>query len=122
MKHLGVSDPGKDLLVTYDNEGNVLDFLETGAYWGGVERLCVKQWKITKEREIVVTWIKIESNASLQYHDNFTSVEGQRLDTRYSIDSNGSFQKIKEVRFEPRSYTKSYLESDKNLWEGNESF
>ena len=119
---IGVSDPGKDLLVTYDNEGNVLDFLETGAYWGGVERLCVKQWKITKEREIVVTWIKIESNASLQYHDNFTSVEGQRLDTRYSIDSNGSFQKIKEVRFEPRSYTKGYLESDKNLWEGDESF
>ena len=118
---IGVSDPGKDLLVTYDNEGNILDFLETGVYWGGIERLCVKQWKITSKREIIITWIKIESNTRLQFIDNFTSIKGQRFDTHYSIDSKGIFQKIKEVRFEPQSYTKTYLESDKNLWEGNES-
>ena len=118
---IGVSDPEKDLLVTYDNEGNILDFLETGVYWWGVERLCVKQWKITSKREIIITWIKIESNTRLQFIDNFTSIKGQRFDTHYTIDSKGIFQKIKEVSFEPQSYTKTYLESDKNLWEGNES-
>lgn len=117
---IGVTDPGKELLVTYDNEGNVLDFLETSVYWGGVERLCIKHWKISDKREITVSWIKVLSNNEIQCYDKFSTLQGQRIDTHYLIDSKGKFQKIKEIRFEPKDYTKAYLESDPKLWEGDE--
>lgn len=119
---IGVSDPGKQLLVTYDNNGKVLDFLEAGVYDGGTKnRLCLKQWRIDNDRKIIVTWIKALTGEKWNITKDFSSIQGQRIDYYYQIDENGKFYKIKEVTYQPKNYPMSYLRSDKNLWEGNES-
>ena len=119
---IGVSDPGKQLLVTYDNNGKVIDFLEAGVYDGGTKnRLCLKQWRIDNNKKIIVTWIKVLTGKEWNITADFSSIQGQRIDCHYRIDENGKFHKMKEIIYQQRNYPMSYLRSDKNLWEGNES-
>lgn len=117
---IGVSDPAKQLLVTYNSNGEVLDFLEAGVYWDTSARLCIKQWRITDKYEVIVSWIQVLSNKVFCFYDDFSSLRGQRFDTYYQILENGKFQKSKEIKFQPMVYTKTYLEGEKNLWEGTE--
>ena len=99
---IGESDPNKQLLATFNEEGTVIDFLEAGVYFITSERLYIKQWRIKEDSTVI-------------------SVQAQRVDTYYKIDSSGKFQEIKQVKYQPRTYTKTYLEDKtKNLWEGNE--
>ena len=120
---IGVSDPGKQLLVTYDNNGKLIDFLEAGIYDGGTEnRLCLKQWRIDTNRKIMVTWIKALTGKEWNITKDFSSIQGQRIDCHYQIDKNGKFYKVKEIIYQAKNYPMSYLRSDKNLWEGDESF
>lgn len=119
---IGVSDPGKQLLVSYDNNGKVIDFLEAGIYNGDTKnRLCLKQWKIDTNREIMVTWIKALTGKEWNFTENFSSksIQGLRVDRYYRIDGNGKFHKIKEVTYQERNYSMSYLYNE-NLWDGDE--
>ena len=117
---LTVSDLGKKILVTY-HEGKLIDYIEAEVSWfsGGI--ICVKQWHINANEEIVVTWLKVESSTPILAFSNFNSIHAQRIDIHCEIDSSGKFQEIKQVKYQPQTYTKAYLtDKNKNLWEGNE--
>ncbi len=118
---IGVSDPNRELLVTYDKEGKVIDFLESGVFCMNSSWLFIKQWRITEKLEVIITTIKVNPADNIDASDKFISVRGYRVDTYYKIDTSGKFLKEKEVKYEPTMYSKSYLEDkNKNLWEGEE--
>lgn len=118
---LTVSDLGKKILATY-HAGKLIDYIEAEVSWfsGGI--ICIKQWQINTKQEIIVTWLKVDSSTPIPAFSNFNSIQAQRVDTYYEIDSSGKFQEIKQVKYQPQTYTKAYLtDKNKNLWEGNEA-
>lgn len=70
----------------------------------------------------MVTWIKALTGKEWNITKDFSSIQGQRIDCHYQIDKNGKFYKVKEITYQAKNYPMSYLRSDKNLWEGDESF
>lgn len=119
--NIGESDPNKQLLATFDQEGAVIDFLETGVYFVTFERLYIKQWRIKEDSTVIVTHLQLIDTVPIMFYSSFSSIQAQRVDTYYKIDSSGKFQEIKQVKYQPQTYTKTYLEDKtKNLWEGNE--
>ena len=119
---IGESDPNKQLLATFNEEGTVIDFLEAGVYFITSERLYIKQWRIKEDSTVIITHLQLIDTVPIMFYSSFSSVQAQRVDTYYKIDSSGKFQEIKQVKYQPRTYTKTYLEDKtKNLWEGNEA-
>ena len=118
---IGESDPNKQLLATFNEEGTVIDFLEAGVYFITSERLYIKQWRIKEDSTVIITHLQLIDTVPIMFYSSFSSVQAQRVDTYYKIDSSGKFQEIKQVKYQPRTYTKTYLEDKtKNLWECNE--
>ena len=111
----------KKVLVVYQN-GELVDYIEAEVCWYPDSVLFVKQWRITSDEEIIVTWLKVLSETPINAFSNFKEVTAQRIDMHYRIDANGKFQLTKEVKYTPRNYTRTYLaDKTKNLWEGNET-
>lgn len=120
--NIGESDPNKQVLATFNEEGTVIDFLEAGVYFVTFERLYVKQWRIKENSTVIVTHLQLIDKVPIKFYSTFSSIRAQRVDTYYKIDSLGKFQEIKQVKYKPQTYTKTYLEDKtKNLWEGNEA-
>lgn len=120
-----VSEPRKHLLVTYDSEGRVVDFLEGWIGWA--DWAIIKQWRIDAGRNIIVTWIKIDKPINFlpesgREFTDFGEVEGQRIDSHYVIDGTGKFKLVREVKYRPQVYTQEYLkDEDSELWDGKET-
>ena len=115
-------DSEKELLVTYTSDGKIIDFIESAVSfaWRGV--FFIKQWRMNEGGGIIVTHIKIDSPAPISAFSDFGPVRGQRIDTSYEIDASGRFHKVKEVKYQFRDYSKTYLEDRTiNLWEGDEA-
>lgn len=76
---------------------------------------------IKEDSTVIITHLQLIDTVPIMFYSSFSSVQAQRVDTYYKIDSSGKFQEIKQVKYQPRTYTKTYLEDKtKNLWEGNE--
>lgn len=117
---INVSDPGKQLITTY-KDGELIDFIETEVSWYSRGALYVEQWRIDKNQEIIVTHLKVISSTPIIGWKDFGSVQAQRIDTYYQIDSSGKFHEIKQMKYQSQTYTQSYLEDKtKNLWEESE--
>lgn len=115
---------GKNLLAVYKN-GRLIDYIEAEISWDFTGGLYVKQWRITANREIVVTWLKINSPAPIRYNKDykfdFNTLNAQRIDTHYKIDDTGHFKVLKQIKYRPQDYSQADLaRNSKNLWEGNE--
>jgi len=118
---IGLSDPNRDVLITLNQNREMIDFIEVGIYTTTNERLYIKQWRIDSNENIIVTWIKVDNATPISAFSDFGSVEGQRIDMYYTVDDSGHFRLDKEVRYKPQIYTQSYLEDNsKELWDGNE--
>ena len=118
---INVSDWNKKLLVAY-SENDLTDYIEAEVCWYPDDIVFVKQWRITSDEEIIVTWLKVLSETPINAFSNFKEVTAQRIDMHYRIDANGKFQLTKEVKYVPRNYTRTYLaDKTKNLWEGDET-
>ena len=118
---IGASDPNKDVLITLDQNGDLIDFVEVGVYTTTNGFLYIKQWRIDNDKNIIVTWIKIDSAVPISVFSKFGSVQGQRIDEYYSIDESGYFHLDKEIKYKPQTYTQSYFEDcNKELWDGDE--
>lgn len=117
---IGVYDWTKKILATY--QGNTLvDFIEIEIGWWNRNLMCVKQWRMDSNENIIITWIKVASSTPISAFSDFGNVEGQRIDMYYTIDSLGHFHLDKEIKYKPQIYTRSYLEdSSKELWDGDE--
>ena len=121
---MDISESGKKVLVVY-RAGELVDYIESEISWWSTQEqgvIYVKQWRITSNEEIIVTWLKVLSETPINAFSNFKEVNAQRIDMHYRIDANGKFQLTKEVKYTPRNYTRTYLaDKTKNLWEGNET-
>lgn len=116
-----VSDPDKQILATYNKEGELIDFIEAEVSWYFNGKMCVKQWRINKEQEVCVTHLKVISDKYIPYLQIFDTIQAQRIDTYYQIDSTGKFHQTKQLKYQPRTYTRAYLKDEtKNIWEGDE--
>lgn len=116
-----VSEWGKKILATY-HEGELVDYIEGEVYWYSDGMILIKQWQINPEHKVIVTLLKVESAVPVSAFSKFNSVKAQRIDTYYEITADGKFREEKQVKYRPKTYTRSYL-TDKtpNLWEGNEA-
>ncbi len=117
---MDIAESAKKVLLTY-RDGEFIDYIESEVSWWSGGAFFVKQWRITSDEEIIVTWLKVQSKTPINAFSDFSSVNAQRIDMHYRIDEHGKFQLIKEVKYKLQNYTKAYLaDKTKNLWEGNE--
>ncbi|RGV15432.1 hypothetical protein DWW24_21890 [Odoribacter splanchnicus] len=116
-----VSEWGKKILATY-HEGELVDYIEGEVYWYSDGMILIKQWQINPEHKVIVTLLKVESAVPVSAFSKFNSVKAQRIDTYYEITADGKFREEKQVKYRPKTYTRSYLtDKTQNLWEGNEA-
>ena len=116
-----ISEWGKKILATY-HEGELVDYIEGEVYWYSDGMILIKQWQINPEHKVIVTLLKVESAVPVSAFSKFNSVKAQRIDTYYEITADGKFREEKQVKYRPKTYTRSYLtDKTKNLWEGNEA-
>lgn len=119
----GDSDPELGLLATFTKDGKLVDYIESEVrFLLNNNRLYAMQYRIDKDATIIVTRLNVISDKPIMFYDEFTTIQAQRVDTYYRINDDGKFQQIKQVKFEPASYTHDDLQNEnKNLWEGNET-
>ena len=116
-----VSEWGKKILATY-HEGELVDYIEGEVYWYSDGMILIKQWQINPEHKVIVTLLKVESAVPVSAFSKFNSVKAQRIDTYYEITADGKFREEKQVKYRPKTYTRSYLtDKSQNLWEDNEA-
>ena len=116
-----VSEWGKKILATY-HEGELVDYIEGEVYWYSDGMILIKQWQINPEHKVIVTLLKVESAVPVSAFSKFNSVKAQRIDTYYEITADGKFREEKQVKYRPKTYTRSYLtDKTQDLWEGNEA-
>ena len=116
-----VSEWGKKILATY-HEGELVDYIEGEVYWYSDGMILIKQWQINPEHKVIVTLLKVESAVPVSAFSKFNSVKAQRIDTYYEITADGKFREEKQVKYRPKTYTRSYLtDKTQNLWVGNEA-
>ena len=116
---IGVSECTKHLLITYDKEGKMIDYIEVEI--GFVRRgeyTSSKHWRIDKNLQIQVCQVKPISSEPILFFDKYyqlDSMQGQRIDTYYKIEKSGKFQQVKQVKYKPREYDCTFFKS-KNIW------
>lgn len=103
-----VSEWGKKILATY-HEGELVDYIEGEVYWYSDGMILIKQWQINPEHKVIVTLLKVESAVPVSAFSKFNSVKAQRIDTYYEITADGKFREEKQVKYRPKTYTRSYL-------------
>ncbi|MBD3587850.1 hypothetical protein [Bacteroides sp. GM023] len=125
---IGVSDPRKQLLITYTNEGKIIDWIECEVAWATDEIYTIKQWKVDKNpNELYVTIYHIKPTSSAKHIDinelitNRPSFNGQRIDTEYKINDTGHFIKVSQIEYVSKDYSYDDLNSTTlNIWDGKE--
>ena len=110
------------LLVTYDLNGNQLDWVEVNAEFGDIK---LKQYKITPEMKLFVYELKPTSPTPIYYYEDYiqkkvASLNARRIDTVYQIDDNGKVNKLSEKKYQPKDYSMTTLETA-DIWNGNET-
>ena len=116
-----VSEWGKKILACY-GKGGLVDYIEGEVYWYSDGMILIKQWQINPEHKVIVTLLKVESAVPVSAFSKFNSVKAQRIDTYYEITADGKFREEKQVKYRPKTYTRSYLtDKTQNLWEDNEA-
>ena len=119
--NLGYRRIHQKVLVTY-RDGKFIDYIESEVAWWNEKMVFIKQWRIASNEEIVITWLKVQSTPPISAFSDFKSINAQRIDMHYKIDDNGKFELIKEIKYKPQLYPKTYLtDRSKNLWEGDEA-
>lgn len=119
----GDSDPELGLLATFTKDGKLIDFIETEVRFHlSYNRRYIMQYRIDKDATIIVSRLNVISDKPVMFYEEFSTIHAQRIDTYYKVGDDGKFQQIKQVKFEPASYTQNDLDNeDKNFWEGKET-
>ena len=119
---IGVSDPELGVLATLTQDGELIDYIEAEMLFYRDKPLYIMQYRIDKDATIIVTRLNLISDKPVMIYEEFSTIHAQRIDTYYKVGDDGKFQQIKQVKFEPASYTQDDLENEnKNFWEGKET-
>ncbi|MDD4921380.1 MAG: hypothetical protein PHS30_02765 [Bacteroidales bacterium] len=116
----GESDLESRYLVTMDTTGVIIDYIESGVIFYSLTKIAIKQFSISSDMQVTVYWLNVTSPTNVDPF-NFTSVTAQRTDKVYQIDTTGHFTQIQQRLYQPKTYTKAWLEDmSKNIWDGGE--
>jgi len=126
-----LGDDLKKMLVTATNTGEYIDALEinvAGGYWvDGLQSfpwLHVKQFTIDADMKVTVYRLIPTSSTPIMFGANteiLTTINAQRIDEIYQIDSTGQFIKTGEIKYQPKDYPVStFSDVSINFWEGDE--
>ena len=115
----------RHILAIYDAKGTLVDQLECAIYGESAKDglpLWIKQFRIDADMTVTIYELKADRQKSLNFWDQFESVNAQRLDTQYKIDDTGHFYKKSELHYQPKAYSITELtDPEKNIWVGNET-
>lgn len=118
---MGSHERFRDLLVTFNKQGEVIDWIEAGAFYSGNYRIDVRQWSIDRFRNILVSELQPVEGKILPIHTRRSMIKAQRVDTAYKISNRGYFNKTRIRRYQIHEYPYSYLtETDKKIFSGSE--
>lgn len=114
----GVSDYRTDILAIVSPTGKVLDQLIGRA---GFTTFCIMQYKISVQGEVLISQLVPTESSSIDF-DHLTKFTGYRIDKTYTITPEGKFQETSVKKFQPKLYTRTFLENKEyNLWNGTET-
>ena len=114
---LDIAESTKKVLVTY-RDGKFIDYIESEVAWWNEKMVFIKQWRIASNEEIVITWLKVQSTPPISAFSDFKSINAQRIDMHYKIDDNGKFELIKEIKYKPQLYPKTYRQKQESVGRG----
>ncbi len=112
----GVTDYRTDIVFVADKNGNIKSSLEGTILTDG---LSTKQYKVTEDYKVITSQLILTSQTSLLYKDfigSGKSIEAYRLNTTYSINSQGKFVKEEETALPTKTYTEEQLVKF-NIWD-----
>lgn len=113
-----ISEWSKQLLATF-KDGKMIDCIEAEVSWFSDGLISMKQWRIDADKNICVTWLKVDDTVSA--FADFNTIDAQRIDIFYRVDEHGKFHEIKRVEYQPKIYKKVDLANDdQDLWNGGE--
>lgn len=108
----------RQMLFIITPEGEVLDSLEVGVYYGA--NLAVKQHYLRNNNDLMVYELFSYNNEGDEL-DKLKSFKGGRFDTRYEIKDN-KFKPKTSYSYYGTTYSRSFLENRfYDLWEGEET-
>lgn len=122
----GPDDYIKHSLVTIDKNGNYIDSIEIGAeiVCSGWDYYYPMKWEITEDLTVKTYQLKPTSSTPILYNSDIPdTLQAQRIDRTYSIDSNGEFSEVETKYYEPRNYSKDkFLNKSYDISTGNEIY
>lgn len=124
--YLGLrSVPGefRHLLVTLDENHQIIDTLEVAIGGRHEDGIITKQYRLNTDLSLTVYDLQPTSDKIQRYQiDQFDSFDARRVDTHYQINDEGKFVKGEEIRFKPQTYTTEelYQKSVHGIWNGTE--
>jgi len=120
----GPDDYIKYSLVTIDKSGSYIDSIEVGAeiVCKGWDYYNPLKWEITEDMTIKTYQLKPTSSTPILYSNEIPeTLQAQRIDRIYSLDSNGKFTEIETKYYEPQNYSKDkFLNKGYDIASGNE--
>ncbi|MDO5571952.1 MAG: hypothetical protein Q4F97_10920 [Bacteroidales bacterium] len=111
----------RDIIASISKTGEIIDWIEAGAYYQGDVRINVREWEISRMRIISVTELLVFKPEALLLDQHVQSLVASRRDTQYTISSTGKFRKKAYIKYQDREYDRSYIiNKDKYLKDGKE--
>ena len=111
----GISDPSCYILISVDDNFQIIDTLEAGINFGNIP---VRQFYATENKEVFVYQLVPSTTTSIPL-ETFRYVDAYITETVYQIDSAGKFIKMSEKRTpNSRTYTREQLDNKETcLWD-----
>lgn len=100
-------------LVTFDFSGNVIDYIPIRESIGDVYTI---ESQVNSDFTADTQRLDFPDNDCILKDNDYRpldNLKGQRVDTKYKIDTDGKFKKLNEVRYQPQNYTSSMLLDEK---------
>jgi len=120
----GAFDFIKYVLVTIDKNGNYVDSIAVSAAIFGKdgEYYYPLVWEITENMTVKTYQLKPTTSTPILCNSEIpNTLEAQRIDRTYSLDSNGKFSQIETKYYEPQNYSKDkFLNKGYDIASGNE--
>ncbi len=117
-----IGDVSNDLLVSITPEGEVIDQMYVKVIGFDPRGIIpAMSFRIMETGEIMTSQLVPKSSAAQPMID-VNTLEAQRVDTVYRLDSDNKFKKAMTILFEEKTYTIDVLSKPGyNIWNGNET-
>lgn len=111
----------KDLLITYDLNGKVIDYITFNiSASGSPQNVNLVEGILNKDLTVDIYSLDLNKYPVDKEGYAVTGVTGQRTDTSYQINPQGKFKLISSVKYKPQDYAPERLTGLRPISEGAE--